>query len=90
MRDAASIAATRKPAAGFLASLRAALTRAYKSWKTRRRLVRMTKYDDHILDDIGVTRTDLYDVLDMPFSQNPSFELQRRAQLNRAKWRRGY
>lgn len=91
MPEAASIAAGReREATGILASFGAALSRGYRSWRARRRVVRMTNLDDHVLDDIGVTRTDLYDVLDAPFSQNPSIELQRRAQLNRARWRRGY
>ena len=91
MSEAASVAAGReRDATGFLASFGAALSRFYRSLRTRRRVARMTDLDESVLDDIGVTRTDLYDVLDMPFSQNPSLELERRAQLNRAKWRRGY
>ena len=91
MTEAASVAAGReREATGILASFGATVSRVYKSWSSRRRVARMTSLDDHVLDDIGVTRTDLYDVLDAPFSQNPSIELERRAQLNRAQWRRGY
>ena len=74
MREAATITAGRPDAsAGFLSSIGAASSRLFRAWKLRRRLVRMTDFDDHILDDIGVTRTDLFDVLDLPLSQNPYF-----------------
>ena len=90
MREAALFTASQERVpAGFLSSLSERVARFYRTWKVRRRIVRMTDLDDHILDDIGVTRTDLFDVLNQPFSNDPSLELQRIAKRNRSRWVRG-
>lgn len=64
-------------AGGVLTSLADRISGFYRTWKVRRCIVRMTDLDDHMLDDIGVSRGDLYAVLDLPLSQNPALELQR-------------
>jgi uncharacterized protein YjiS (DUF1127 family) len=74
--------------AGARSTVFATLARFYRTWRTRRRLVKMTDLDDHILDDIGVSRSDIHTVLDLPFSYNPALELQQIAQRNRANWLR--
>jgi uncharacterized protein YjiS (DUF1127 family) len=74
--------------AGTRSSVFTALAQVFRTWRTRRKLVKMTDLDDHILDDIGVSRSDIHAVLDLPFSHNPALELQRIAQRNRANWLR--
>jgi uncharacterized protein YjiS (DUF1127 family) len=71
---------------GSLSSLPGQIAQRYRAWKARRRIVKMTDLDDRILDDIGVSRDDLYAVLTLPLSQNPAFELQRISRRNRSRW----
>jgi hypothetical protein len=47
------------------------------------------EFDDHMLADIGLTRTDLREALDLPFGNDPGRELQFRAARNhRGGWNR--
>jgi uncharacterized protein YjiS (DUF1127 family) len=89
MREAAFfIARQESVASSLLSSLAGSVARFYRTWRTRRGLVQMTDLDDHILDDIGVTRADIQAVLSRPYVDSPALELQRIAQRNRARWRR--
>ena len=89
MREAASFIARQESVApSLLSSLADSVSRFYRAWQARRKLVHMTDLDDHILDDIGVKRGDIRAVLDLPYSYDPGLELQRIAQRNRTNWRR--
>jgi uncharacterized protein YjiS (DUF1127 family) len=89
MRAATAFPTARSTAsAGTRSSVFANLERYFRTWRTRRKLVKMTDLDDHMLDDIGVSRSDIHAVLELPFSHSPALELQRIAQRNRANWLR--
>jgi len=59
--------------------------RTIRAWRNRRTAAKLTEFDDHILQDLGLNRSDVYDALDTPFSSDPSLELQRYALRNRAR-----
>jgi uncharacterized protein YjiS (DUF1127 family) len=87
MREAASfIASQQSVTAGLLSSLTSTAVRFYRNWRNRRQVVLLTDLDDHVLDDIGVTRGDVEAALLQPFSHDPSLQLQRIALRNRARW----
>lgn len=50
----------------------------------RRRLYRMLRLDDHLLDDIGITREELLWAIDLPLGVNAALELHERAKARRA------
>jgi uncharacterized protein YjiS (DUF1127 family) len=91
MRNAAYFIASQGSGAraGLLPSVFAALRQAATNWKNRRQLVRLADFDDHMLADIGLSRRDVRAALDLPFSSDPTFELQLRATRNRRRgWNR--
>ena len=89
MREAASfIASQQSVTAGLLSSLTNTAVRVYRNWKNRREVVLLTELDDHVLEDIGVTRGDVEAALSEPFSYDPSLQLQRIALRNRGRWQR--
>lgn len=62
-------------------------------WRTahvlnnRRKVMSLTDFDDHMLRDLGLTRGDIEQALDVPFTHDPSLELQRLALRNRrSRW----
>lgn len=59
------------------------LRRLFANWRKRRRLRELEKLDDHVLDDIGVSRADLLWALSQPVTVDPDWELERRARLAR-------
>ncbi len=65
------------------------LRRLATNWMKRRRLYRVYDLDDHLLDDIGYTRPDVFAALHLPLSVDPVGELHRRAQARRTRGRRG-
>jgi len=81
MRDAALFIASQSGSAeaGILHTVFEASKRAYRSWKNRRQVAELGDFDDHMLADIGLTRNDVREALDLPFSVDPGRELQRRA-----------
>jgi uncharacterized protein YjiS (DUF1127 family) len=91
MREAASFIASQSgsPEAGLLGDILNAARQALRSWQTRRQIASLTEFDDHMLADIGLTRGDVRDVLELPFSHDPGRELQYRATRNyRNGWNR--
>ena len=60
-----------------LHALAESLTRRVAERLRRRRFLTLLDLDDHILDDIGVTRGDVQAVAKMPLSANASHELRR-------------
>ena len=90
MRDAASFIAsqTRSAPAGALQALVGRLHELLRRWNDRRKLLKVSELDDHLLFDIGVSREDVRWALDLPFSHDPGRELQRRALRNNVRgWR---
>jgi uncharacterized protein YjiS (DUF1127 family) len=59
------------------------LGRLISNWRKRGRLRDLEQLDDHVLNDIGFTRTDVTAVLSQPLSVDPVWELERRAMLRR-------
>jgi uncharacterized protein YjiS (DUF1127 family) len=53
--------------------------RLLRNWKARRRVVSLEDYDDHILNDIGVTRVDIRWAAGLPLTMNAALALEERA-----------
>ena len=53
----------------------------------RRQVTSLRDFDEHMLSDIGLTRRDVHEALQLPFGSDPARELQARASRNR---RRGW
>jgi uncharacterized protein YjiS (DUF1127 family) len=90
MREAASFIAAQSHSApaAILPSLMEGAKSAWRAWSNRRRLADLSEFDDHMLADLGLTRGDLRQALDLPFAHDPSLALQRRALQNRSRgWR---
>jgi len=85
MREAASFIASQSSSAesGVLQDILQAARQALRSWQNRRRIASLSDFDDHILADMGLTRGDVQQALDLPFTYDPALELQRLALRNR-------
>ena len=85
MRDAASFIASQSGSAeaGILGQAVGLVRQAWQAWNSRRAIAPLTEFDDHMLADIGLTRSDLREALDLPFGSDPGRELQFRAIRNR-------
>ena len=57
----------------------AALRTLYANWRKRRRLRDLQHMNDHMLDDIGLTRADVAATLSQPMTVDPVCDLERRA-----------
>lgn len=55
-----------------------------RAWMRRRHYMRLYDLDDHLLDDIGVTRGEVQIAAGLPLSENASVELHRMAYLRRS------
>ena len=89
MREAASfIASQAAPAAEGLvtAILREAGIRV-RSLVNRRSVARLSEFDDRMLADIGLSRQDVDWALHLPFSADPSRELEARRRRNHEDFR---
>ncbi|MFT3989354.1 DUF1127 domain-containing protein [Aestuariivirga sp.] len=53
------------------------LNRVVKNWIARRYLRKLEQFDDYMLNDIGLTRDDLYYGQSLPFDVDPIGELER-------------
>ncbi len=62
------------------------IARTFRHATRRRRLSRLRDLDDHMLDDIGVTRAEIEIATKLPFSRDPAEEL-RRLSLQRRRER---
>ena len=56
------------------------LTNLVKALRHRREIKNLAEFDDRMLADIGLTRSDVWSALDEPFTRNPSWVLVRRAE----------
>jgi uncharacterized protein YjiS (DUF1127 family) len=91
MREAASFIASRSGSAeaGVLQAIVTVAQNALKSWSNRRQIANLAEFDDHMLADIGLSRADVRETLDLPFSHDLGRELQLRATRNhRRGWNR--
>jgi uncharacterized protein YjiS (DUF1127 family) len=61
----------------------AILRARYSNWRKRRRLRDLQHMNDHMLDDIGLTRADLAATLGQPITVDPVWDLERRAMRRR-------
>jgi uncharacterized protein YjiS (DUF1127 family) len=86
MREAASFIAGQSGVseAGMLQTALHKLQETFEAWRNRRKIAVLTDFDDHLLADIGLTRQDVQDALDLPFSHDPGRELHLRVSRNRA------
>jgi uncharacterized protein YjiS (DUF1127 family) len=84
MRDAAFFIASQQEGtpAGLLQTVLGWFRQAYKSWKNRKAVATLADFDDHMLADLGLTRGDVRDALNLPFASDPGRELQFRASRN--------
>jgi uncharacterized protein YjiS (DUF1127 family) len=89
MREAASFIAGQSGSAntGALQSVLGAALHALRAWHSRRQVTSLRDFDEHMLSDIGLTRRDVHEALQLPFGSDPARELQARASRNR---RRGW
>jgi uncharacterized protein YjiS (DUF1127 family) len=91
MREAASFIASQSgsSAAGLLGEIATTVYRFVLSWQNRRALTSLIHFDDHMLADIGLTRADLRETLDLPFTHDLGRELEYRVtRNNRHGWNR--
>ena len=84
MRNAAYFIASQSEGSGdgFLLSTARSLLHAVKAWKSRRDVARLVDFDDRMLADIGLTRRDVRETLELPFASDLGRELQFRASRN--------
>jgi uncharacterized protein YjiS (DUF1127 family) len=61
------------------------ISRAMRHWSERRMVSAMSQLDDHLLADIGLTRSDLDWAFHQPSSGRPSEELARLAAERRSR-----
>jgi uncharacterized protein YjiS (DUF1127 family) len=59
------------------------LRRAAKNWFKRRMVRQVQDLDDYILKDIGLSREDVTQALDLPLAYDPIIELERRLDRRR-------
>jgi uncharacterized protein YjiS (DUF1127 family) len=83
MREAASFIA--RQSGTDSASVLDSIVRAFRALSNRRKILSLSDLDDHMLHDLGLTRTDVQRALDLPFMQDPALELQRVALRNRGR-----
>ena len=55
------------------------LARLYRNWKARRRIAQLETYDDHMLNDIGLTRDEINWAAGLPLTVNSALALEDRA-----------
>jgi uncharacterized protein YjiS (DUF1127 family) len=91
MREAASFIASQSTAdsAGVLSQLIDRAVRFLQARLHRRAALRLIDMDDHLLNDIGIARTDVQRALNQPFATDPTLELQAIALRNRRRGWRG-
>lgn len=77
-RSAAPV--TTLPGATVLGRFARALVSLTKAFQDRREVKHLAEFDDRMLKDIGLTRSDVYSALSEPLVRNPSWVLVRRAE----------
>ena len=61
----------------------AMLRTLYANWRKRRRLRGLQDMNEHMLDDIGLSRADVAATLGQPMTVDPIWDLERRAMRRR-------
>jgi len=81
MREAASFIASQSGSSesGLLRDVVSTVYRFVRAWQNRRALTSLTQFDEHMLADIGLTRADIRETLELPFTYDLGRELQVRA-----------
>jgi uncharacterized protein YjiS (DUF1127 family) len=64
-----------RPVANLVASVIDAASNFLRAWKNRREFYRLGEMSDAELSDIGLTRSDLTVVVDLPFGSDPTAHL---------------
>ena len=59
------------------------LTRLWENWKAHRAMAHLSRFDDHMLRDIGLTRADVLWAEKLPLSVNAVMALEERGTLQR-------
>ncbi len=87
MRNAASFIASqsRSAEAGVLQTVLRKAHATIEAWKQRKQIRALVDFDDHMLADIGLSRRDVREALELPFSHDPGRELQLRASHSRSR-----
>jgi uncharacterized protein YjiS (DUF1127 family) len=91
MREAASFIASQSGSseAGLLGDLATSIYRFVRSWQNRRAMTSLIDFDEHMLADIGLTRADIRETLELPFTYDLGRELHYRAKRNNHRgWNR--
>lgn len=88
MREAASFIATQSGSseAGILHVVVQSIRQAIESWQKRNQVAALVDFDEHMLADIGLTRRDVREALNLPFGFDPGRELQARASRRQRGW----
>ena len=79
MREAASFIASQHAGPFEMGGLAHSLLAPIRGWYRRRKLVRLMDLDDHLLEDIGVTRDDVRYAFNLPLGMDAALELEDRA-----------
>ena len=64
------------------------IARLLRNWRARRSIARLEVYDDYMLRDIGVTRSDVIWAAGLPLTVNAALALEERSQAARRLPRR--
>ena len=57
--------------------------RRIQNWKSRSRIRALTEYDSHMLEDMGVTREEVFWAARLPLTVNAAWELRHRSRKRR-------
>ena len=87
MRNAASFIASQNGSseAGILNTALRMAQETLEAWRHRKQIATLVDFDDHMLSDIGLTRRDVREALELPFSHDPGRELQLRASRKQSR-----
>jgi uncharacterized protein YjiS (DUF1127 family) len=91
MREAASFIASQSGSSesGLLNDVVTTVYRFVRAWQNRRALTSLIHFDEHMLADVGLTRADIRETLELPFTYDLGRELQYRATRNQHRgWNR--
>jgi uncharacterized protein YjiS (DUF1127 family) len=55
------------------------ISRVWRNWQARKRIVSLNSYDDYMLKDIGVTRDEIQWAAGLPLTVNAALALEERA-----------
>ena len=64
------------------------ISRVWRNWQARKRVVGLSTYDDYMLKDIGVTREEIQWAAGLPLTVNAALALEERAFQRRHRQQR--